>query len=115
MSKTINVAELAFEIVSLAGDARATYLEVLNDAKNERNISNEQKKQKLLQIKKQLREADDLIIECHQKQTLALQAEAANEKLEISFLMVHAQDHLMTAMLLKELAEHILTLYGFED
>ena len=38
-------------------------------------------------------------------------AEANGEKLDYSIIMVHAQDHLMTSMLAKELIEEMVKMY----
>lgn len=48
--------------------------------------------------------------EAHQVQTLLIQAESRGEETDISLLMVHAQDHLMNAMTVKDLAQEIILL-----
>jgi PTS system cellobiose-specific IIA component len=48
----------------------------------------------------------------HETQTGLIQAEARGERTEINLFMVHAQDHIMTAMLAKELAREFVDLYG---
>ena len=40
-----------------------------------------------------------------------IQKEAGGEDLELGFIMVHGQDHLMTTILLKELMKHLIELY----
>ena len=47
----------------------------------------------------------------HNSQTDILAKEAAGEDLEMSFIMIHGQDHLMTTILLKELMKHLIELY----
>ena len=47
----------------------------------------------------------------HQAQTGMLQAEARGESVEVGFIMVHAQDHLMTTMLLRDVVNSFITLY----
>ncbi len=48
--------------------------------------------------KKFLVEAEKELGNAHRIQTDIIQKEAAGEKIDISVLFVHAQDHLMTAM-----------------
>lgn len=49
--------------------------------------------------------------EAHKSQTALIQGEASGSKAEISMLLIHAQDHLMTTMILKDLANEIVDLY----
>ena len=50
----------------------------------------------------------DLILGAHNQQTELISKEAAGEDIEIGFLTVHAQDHLMTAMLLSDIDKRLL-------
>ena len=54
--------------------------------------------------------ANEALAKAHDAQTDMLQKEAAGEKVEISLLFVHAQDHLMTAITEKNLIEQIIEL-----
>ncbi|MBF0442789.1 MAG: PTS lactose/cellobiose transporter subunit IIA, partial [Oligoflexales bacterium] len=56
------------------------------------------------EVKKELAEA-------HKIQTYLIQREAKGEKHEINILLVHAQDHLMSAILSRDLAEEMIALY----
>ena len=47
----------------------------------------------------------------HKSQTALIQGEAGGNKTEVSLLLVHAQDHLMTSMTLKDLAAEIVDLH----
>ena len=40
-----------------------------------------------------------------------LAAEASGETIEVGFIMVHAQDHLMTTLLLKDVIQHLFNIY----
>lgn len=55
--------------------------------------------------------ANEDMVKAHHEQTELIQAEARGEKAEINLFMVHAQDHVMTAMLAKDLAQEIVELY----
>ena len=83
-----------------AGDARSKYVEALNYA-NEGNFG---------EAEKLIEEASELINEAHKVQTNMIQMEAAGNKVDVSFLMVHAQDHLMTVMLLRDIVKNFVNL-----
>ncbi|MFL0248831.1 PTS lactose/cellobiose transporter subunit IIA [Clostridium neuense] len=89
------------EIVAYAGDARSKYIEALNAANDK-----EYDKAEAL-----VKEGNDLITEAHNVQTKMIQMEASGEKIEVGFLVVHAQDHLMTVMLLRDLVKNLINLY----
>ena len=89
------------EIVAYAGDARSKYIEALDAA----NDADYEKVEKLMQ------EGNELLTEAHNVQTKMIQMEAAGEKIEIGFLVVHAQDHLMTVMLLRDIVKAFVKLY----
>lgn len=59
---------------------------------------------------KELQLANDAIAKAHDGQTMFLHKEANGEKVEMSVLFVHAQDHLMTAITEKNLIEQIIEL-----
>ncbi|EHI99124.1 phosphotransferase system PTS lactose/cellobiose-specific IIA subunit [Clostridium sp. DL-VIII] len=54
--------------------------------------------------------ANDALSKAHDGQTFFLHKEANGEKIDISVLFVHAQDHLMTAVTEKNLIEQIIEL-----
>lgn len=58
-----------------------------------------------------LQSANDEMVKAHHAQTDLIQAEARGERAEINLFMVHAQDHVMTAMLAKDLASEMVELY----
>ncbi len=89
------------EIISLSGEVKKKFLEAVKHAKN-----NEKEKAKTV-----FNEADDKLITAHLKQTELIKKEASGEKVESSLLLTHAQDHLMTAILLKDMAKEFMDLY----
>jgi len=95
------VALIGFEIVAFAGDARSKLMKALNMAQN-KDFDN---------IEPILKEANELIGKAHQAQTEMLQKEAGGEAIDIGFIMVHGQDHLMTTMLLRDMVQHFIELY----
>lgn len=61
--------------------------------------------------REKLQEAVNALNEAHHIQTSLIQSEIRGEKTEISLLMVHAQDHLMNAITMKDLAAEFVDLY----
>ena len=51
------------------------------------------------------------ILEAHHSQTGLLQKYASGTEINVEIIMVHAQDHLMTTMTLREVALEMLALY----
>lgn len=95
------VAMVGFEVVAFAGEARSKLMEALNEAEQ----GNFDVADRLVE------EANESLIEAHKSQTAMLAAEAGGEDIEIGFIMVHAQDHLMTTMLLKDTIKHLFNIY----
>lgn len=97
----MSTEEIVFNIISHAGDARSMCFEGLNFAR-----------------KGDFKKADELIdkakkelYEVHNIQTSLIQKEASGEGCDVSLLLVHAQDHLMTAMLAKDLIIELMRMY----
>ena len=95
------LSDSAFQIVSFAGDARSAAMEAINVAKAG-NVA---------AAKEKINDARETISEAHHHQTDLISAEANGEELPFSVLLIHAQDHLMTAMTVIDLAEEIVELY----
>ena len=92
---------LGFEIVAYSGDARSTLLNLLKEVRSG-NFDN---------VDSALQEAENNLAKAHNAQTKILAKEAAGEDLELGFIFIHGQDHLMTTLLLKELIVDFITLY----
>lgn len=90
--------EIAFKIILHAGDARSHALEALRYARE----------RKFAEAASSMAEAKAELIAAHHIQTGLLQSEAGGKKQDISLLLVHAQDHLMTAILAKDLIEEMI-------
>lgn len=57
-----------------------------------------------------LAESGEQLIKAHNAQTELIQAELNGEQSMVSLLMVHAQDHLMNALTVKDMAAQIISL-----
>ena len=95
------VAMVGFEIVAYAGEARSNLLQALKEAK----------KGDFDNVDELIEKANQSILLAHKTQTEMLTKESAGEDVEIGFIMVHGQDHLMTTMLLKDIIENLIDIY----
>lgn len=93
--------EAAFEIILSSGDARTLVHEGFKSMR-EGNYE---------EAEVHLNEANDSLVKAHKAQTELLQQYTSGEKIEMEIIMVHAQDHLMTTMTLREVAIEMLSLY----
>jgi len=93
--------EIILNIIMHSGEARTFSMEAITLAK-QGNFD----KAKGLIIK-----ADEELGYAHNSQTSLIQGEAVNEKIEFSLLLVHAQDHLMTTMVLKDLVVELIEVH----
>jgi cellobiose PTS system EIIA component len=91
---------LSFQLILYSGNARSLAMEAMYAAKE---------KDFTIAFEK-LSEAESEFIKAHQYQTQLIQAEAGGEEMDIPIILVHAQDHLMTALTLKDLAKEIVDL-----
>lgn len=55
--------------------------------------------------------SDSEYAKAHHSQTDLIQNEAKGDKIEMSLIVVHAQDHLMTSGVVRDLAKEIITIH----
>lgn len=89
---------VVFNIVGYAGEARTNAYRALE-------LSEEGKFDEAMES---LKKSDEAILKAHNVQTDLIQKEAAGEKISVSMLFVHAQDHLMTAISERELIKKMI-------
>ncbi len=89
---------IVMELVVGGGNARSLALEALHAARE----NDFEKADKLLA------ECDEALLKVHEIQTDLIQKEAAGKHMEVQLLMVHAQDHLMNAMTVRDLSGEIV-------
>lgn len=105
MSEQENMELIIFNIINYGGTAKSLSYEALAAAE----------KGDYEEADRLLKEADQNLIESHKVQTSLISKEAAGEKTEVSLLMVHAQDHLMTAIEAKSLIECMISMHKKMD
>ncbi|MBV7389305.1 PTS lactose/cellobiose transporter subunit IIA [Enterococcus alishanensis] len=92
---------LGFEIVAYSGDARSSLLGLLKEIRGG-DFSN---------VESKLQDADENLKLAHNAQTQVLANEASGDDLELGFIFIHGQDHLMTTLLLRDLVQDFIELY----
>ncbi len=92
---------LSFKIILHAGNARSHAMGAISLAKD----------YKFTEARNKMEEAEKEFIEAHRFQTKLIQAEARGKKNDVTVILVHAQDHLMTAMTVKDLANEMIYMY----
>lgn len=93
--------EIVFQIILYAGNARSSAMEAIELAKAG----------KFREAKDELATAKKELVSSHKIQTRIIRKEAAGEKTEMSVMMVHAQDHLMNAITIRDMASEFVDLY----
>jgi cellobiose PTS system EIIA component len=101
VESTEQIQMLSFTIILHAGNARSFAMEAIGLAK-QYQFENARNK---------IAEADKEFAEAHHVQTKLLQNEANGIKTDVSVILIHAQDHLMTAMTVKDLANEMIDMY----
>ena len=90
--------EVIFTIISEAGNAKGLAFEALSLAREG----------KFEEADAKLKECNQFFNKAHDIQTDLITKEAQGEKNEVSILMVHAQDHLASATLTKDLVAEMI-------
>lgn len=89
-------------LINYSGEARSSSMEAIQYAKN-----GEPEK-----ARQSLEEAAHKISLAHKYQTSLIHSEAQGDKPNISLLLIHAQDHLMNAITVKDMATEFVELYS---
>lgn len=89
------------ELIVHSGNARSRAMEAIKLAKNG----------EFEKAKEKIKECEEQIGSAHGLQTQLIQEEANGKKSEVSLLVVHAQDHLMNAITVKDMAKEFLDMY----
>lgn len=92
---------IAFEIISNVGMAKSLAIEALRVVRSGNYAEGEER----------LSEAAKYLIEGHHAHTSLIQKEAAGEKTEFSLMLMHAEDQMMSAEVIKSLAEEMIEMY----
>lgn len=97
----MDLEEQVMEIIINAGQSRSLCYEALNSAKTGDFADADEK----------MEQAQHYAREAHRVQTQLIEADEGEGKTKMTLVMVHAQDHLMTSILAKELVGELIELY----
>lgn len=97
----MEMEQVIMGLIMHSGNAKSDAMEAIQHAKNK----------EMEQANQLIERAENELLEAHSKQTELIRNEARGEKTEVSLLLVHAQDHLMTATTFKDLAKEFIELY----
>ena len=93
--------QVVINLIVNSGSARSSAIEAIQYAK-----AGDIKK-----AEESLQTAKETVNDAHHSQTELIQAEIRGEKSPLNLLMAHAQDHLMTTILLKDIINNLLDIY----
>lgn len=92
---------LIMQLIVNSGNAKSQAMEAIYSAK----------RGDFSKAKEALNKADSFLTDAHQYQTNIIQEEAEGNIKNITILMAHAQDHLMNAITIIEMAREFVDLY----
>ncbi|WP_068268469.1 PTS lactose/cellobiose transporter subunit IIA [Caviibacter abscessus] len=93
--------EVCFSLISTVGMAKSLFIEAINDArKGEYELA-----------KEKIEEGEQIFSKGHDIHLNLVQKEAQGKNVEVSLLLIHAQDQLMNAETFKILAYEFIELY----
>lgn len=92
---------IIMEIIVNSGNCRSNAMEAIKYARNG----------EFDKAGQALEQAGEDILKAHHVQTDLIQKEVNGEKNEISMLLIHCQDQLMTSMLCKDMAKEFVDMY----
>ena len=92
---------IAFEIITNVGMAKSSAIEALREVRK----GNYEEGERLL------KEAGEYLVNGHHAHASLIQQEASGEKLEFSLIIMHAEDQMMSAETIKDLARELIDMY----
>lgn len=93
--------EIVMGLIVSGGDARSLAMEAIQAAKAG----------DFVKADSLMADCENALTEAHKIQTELIQKEIRGEHVQIMLLMVHAQDHLMNAIVVKDMATEIIDLH----
>ena len=97
----MDMESTVMELIINAGEARSYAMQALRAAK----------KGDWAQVEEQLAEASAASKRAHDVQTMLIGMDEGCGKIPVNLVMVHAQDHIMTSMLAREMIEELIAIY----
>ena len=97
----LSMEETSFAIILKGGNGKSFAMEAIGEAK----------KGNFLKAKDLLTKASTEMVDAHHLQSELIRNEVNGTQQEVSLLLIHAQDHLMNAMTVKDLASEMVEMY----
>jgi PTS system cellobiose-specific IIA component len=91
----------AFQIITLAGNSKSSSMLAIASAR----------RGEFDEAKAHLALADDDLRAAHEAQTELITEEARGNRVPVNIILVHSQDHLTGAILMRDLADEFVSLY----
>lgn len=93
--------EIAFELISNAGDSKSDSMMAIEAAREFRFEDAEE----------YLKNANEKLKEAHKAQANLIHQEASGQIVDVNIILVHGQDHLSGAIITRDQAEEFINLY----
>ena len=93
--------QICFQIISYTGEAKSDYIEAMAAAR----AYDFEKAERLM------KEGEIIFIEGHKTHGQLIQKEAAGENVQLSLLLMHAEDQLLGAETLRVVADEMIAVY----
>ncbi|MEW8974164.1 MAG: PTS lactose/cellobiose transporter subunit IIA [Tissierellaceae bacterium] len=92
---------IIMNIINNSGESRSLSMEAIAHAKSYR----------FKEASDLIKQANNKLSQAHRSQTELIQGEARGEEKNLSLLLVHAQDHLMNAITIRDMAIEFIDVY----
>lgn len=92
---------LSFQIISNVGDAKSLLFEALKAAREER----------FEEAEKLINDAEENLEEAHKFHVEMIQGEAQGKLVEVTLLLMHAEDQMMTTEMLKNITNEMILMH----
>ena len=93
--------QAAFQLIALAGDSKSDSMRAISEAKQGH----------FKEAEELLKSAEEKLNQSHVAQFDLIQKEAEGERVPVNIILVHAQDHVTMAIIVKDMAAEIIDLY----
>ncbi|UJF18130.1 PTS lactose/cellobiose transporter subunit IIA [Vibrio sp. SS-MA-C1-2] len=93
--------EFLMTLLCLVGEARSLIMEAMRKAR----VGD------IINAKADLHAADDLLANVHKTQTSLIGFDQGEGKVKMTLILTHIQDHIMTAMLCRDIADEIVFIH----
>lgn len=98
---TPEMEQVCFQIISASGMAKSLYIEAISYAKQK----------DFEQARSLINQAEDCFVDAHKVHAQLISQEAAGQSVDVSLLLMHAEDQMASCELAKLFANELIELY----